>query len=272
VHGVVGAAFPSEGQAAPVPVQLSTTSHSPAAPRQTTVEDSKPSVGHTVLAPVQVSSTSQKSAAPRQRVPELPAGCWQVSLLPLHWSRLQGLLSEEHGVPEGSFASTGQVGAVPVQFSAGSHSPFDDRHSVLVGSSASAGHTVLAPVQVSVVSQMPVPARHVAPALPAGCWQVSLVPLHWSRLQGLPSELQAVPFDFLASPGQAAPAPVQVSVRSHSPPFPRQTTDEGSKASGGHTVLEPVQLSVTSHTPAEARQVAPPLPGGCWQASFTPSH
>jgi hypothetical protein len=47
---------------------------------------------------------------------------------------------------------------------------------------------------------------------------------------------------------------------------------EGWKASAGQTVLEPVQVSATSQKSAAARQVAPPFPAGCWQASFVPSH
>src|SRR6185503_7366562 len=126
--------------------------------------------------------------------------------------------------------------------------------------------------QVSSTSQMPVDARQTAPALPAGCWQVSAVPLHSSRLHGLPSLEQVVPPGFLASAGQVALEPVQFSTRSHSPASARQTVLDGSKALGGHTVLAPVQASSTSQTPAAARQVAPALPAGCWQASLEPSH
>jgi len=69
----------------------------------------------------------------------------------------------------------------------------------------------LDPEQVSAGSHSPVEARHVAPALPAGCWQALLVPSHWSSVQGFVSAVQAVPEAFLASEGQLGPVPVQVS-------------------------------------------------------------
>src|SRR5438046_10168510 len=40
----------------------------------------------------------------------------------------------------------------------------------------------------------------------------------------------------------------------------------------GQVLLVPVQFSSTSQTPAAARQTAPALPAGCWQASLEPSH
>jgi hypothetical protein len=73
---------------------------------------------------------------------------------------LQTLPSEQLD-PTGAFASTGQVADEPEQTSAGSHKPVDP--------------------------------RHVAPALPAGCWQTRLVPSQRSSVQGLPSSAQAVP-------------------------------------------------------------------------------
>src|SRR5213078_2387852 len=51
-----------------------------------------------------------------------------------------------------AFASTGQLAADPVQFSAGSHSPAENRHVVVAGSKASFGQTVLVPVQLSATS------------------------------------------------------------------------------------------------------------------------
>src|SRR5438094_10475674 len=56
---------------------------------------------------------------------------------------------------------------------------------------AAVEQVALAPVQFSARSHRPAAARQAAPALPAGCWQVALVPLHWSRVQGLPSSVQA---------------------------------------------------------------------------------
>src|SRR5437773_1054737 len=99
-------------------------------------------------APGQVSSTSHSFAAARQTAPGLPAGCWHELLVPLHWSTVQGLLSVVQGVPSGFLTSD--------------------------------GHEVLVPVQVSTASHSPAAARQGAPALPAVCWQVALVPLHTS--------------------------------------------------------------------------------------------
>src|SRR5207245_4565797 len=86
----------------------------------------------------------------------------------------------------------------------------------------------------------PAAARHSAPAFPAGCVQVLVLPSHWSSVHGLVSAVHAVPAGCLASVGQV--------------------------------VLVPVQLSATSHSPAAARHTAPALPAGCWQAALAPSH
>src|SRR5207244_407201 len=165
--------------------------------------------------------------------------CWQVSLEPSHSSRLHGLPSLVHAVPAAFLAS--------------------------------AGHTVLEPVHVSLRSHSPAAPRHTAPALPAGCWQVSLEPSHSSRLHGLPSSVQVVPAGLLSSAGQLADVPVQFSAGSHSPAEARHTTKLGRKSSGGQTVLVPVQFSSISQGPAEGRHTAPAFPAGCWQASFVPS-
>src|SRR5439155_1694191 len=80
----------------------------------------------------------------------------------------------------------------------------------------------------------PEPARHSAPAFPAGCWQATLVPSHWSSVQGLPSEVHAVPLVFFASAGHALPAvPGQFSATSHSPPAVRHTKLLGWTTSAG---------------------------------------
>src|SRR5207244_5575634 len=138
-------------------------------------------------------------------------------LLPSHSSRLHGLLSAVHAVPAALLASAGQLGPVPGQFSAGSHSPAEARQTVLEGLKASAGQTVLDPVQLSSTSQAPAAARHTVPAFPAGCWQSLLLPLHSSRLHGLPSSVHAVAAARLASAGQLGPVPGQFSGGSHSP-------------------------------------------------------
>jgi hypothetical protein len=59
----------SAGQLAEVPVQVSATSHSPAAARQTVVDGARASDGQVSVVPSQVSATSQLPAAARQTVP-----------------------------------------------------------------------------------------------------------------------------------------------------------------------------------------------------------
>jgi len=231
VHAVPAGLFASAGQFGPVPVQFSAGSQSPAEARHVVKAERKPSAGQVVLDPVQVSSASHAPAAARHTAPAFPAGCWQLLLLPSHWSRLHGFPSLVQAVPAGCLAS--------------------------------AGHVVLEPVHVSAWSHSPATGRHTAPALPAGCWQALFVPSHSSVLHGLPSSVQAVPAALFASAGQLAADPVQLSAGSHSPADGRQTVLAGSKVSAGHTVLVPVQLSATSHGPATARQVAPALPAGC---------
>src|SRR5207237_4471895 len=72
----------------------------------------------------------------------------------------------------------------------------------------------------------PSPAPHPSPTrrspdlppFPAGCWHITWVPSHWSSVQGLPSEVHAVPLVFFSSAGHAPPAvPGQFSARSDSP-------------------------------------------------------
>src|SRR5439155_1151805 len=260
-----------------------------------------PSAGQVVPEPVQVSTSSQGPAAARHTAPALPPGCWQLSLLPSHSSRLQGFPSLVQAVPAGCFASAGQTVLDPVQVSARSHSPAVGRHvapafpagcwhaslepsqaSVLHGlpSSvqlvpaalfASTGQLAADPVQFSAGSHSPADGRQTAPPLPAGCWQASLEPSHVSVVHGLPSSVHAVPDGVFASAGHVGPLPGQFSAGSHSPADARQTVLAGSKASFGHVVLVPVQVSSTSHAPADPRQTEPALPAGCWQASFVTS-
>src|SRR5439155_15060658 len=54
------------------------------------------------------------------------------------------------------------------------------------------GQLVFEPLQVSATSQAPAEARHTVPALPAACWQISLLPSQRSVVHGLPSSVQAV--------------------------------------------------------------------------------
>ena len=86
--------------------------------------------------------------------------------------------SSVQGVPADFFASGGQFGPFPGQFSARSHSPAAARQTVAEDWKPSAGQAVLEPVQTSAASQAPAEARHTAPAFPAGCWQASFVPSH----------------------------------------------------------------------------------------------
>src|SRR5207247_2598938 len=106
--------------------------------------------------------------------------------------------------------------------------------------------------------------RHTAPALPAGCVQVALVPLQVSAVHGLPSSVHAAPLGCLVSAGHAALVPVQVSARSHSPAAARQTVLEGLKASVGQALLVPSQVSAWSQTPAAARHT---VPAGCFPSA-----
>jgi len=163
---------------------------------------------------------------------------------------------------------------------------------------------LVAPGQVSATSHSFTAARHSAPALPAGCVQVALVPLHTSLVQGSLSSVQAVPLGWKRSVGQVVLVPVQLSATSHSPAAARHTAPGfpagcvhvalvplhtsvvqglpssvqvvplALKKSVGQAVLEPSQVSATSHSPAAARHAAPAFPAGCVQAGApaVPSH
>src|SRR5439155_4154586 len=129
----------------------------------------------------------------------------------------------------------------------------------------SVGQVVLAPVQVSATSHSFTAARQTAPAFPAGCEHVALVPLQTSLVQGLLSGVQAVPLGWKRLVGQVALDPVQVSAKSHPPAAVRQTVLLDAKPSAGQLVLTPSQVSAMSHTPTTARQTVPAWPAGCWQ-------
>src|SRR5207253_1406854 len=152
------------------PPQPSAMSHSPAAGRQMAPIGRKESGGHVELAPVQTSSGSHASPEPvRQTVPVLPGACWQALFVPSQTSVVHTLPSSVHAVPEGVFASAGQLGPLPGHISAGSHSPAEARQTTTLGSNMSAGHVLLVPVQVSSTSPGAAAARQVVPALPSGC-------------------------------------------------------------------------------------------------------
>jgi hypothetical protein len=67
-----------------LPGQNSATSQDPATERHSVETGRNASVGHVLEVPVQVSIASQMFAELRQVAPELPAGCWHVTLLPSH--------------------------------------------------------------------------------------------------------------------------------------------------------------------------------------------
>src|SRR5207249_3978938 len=252
VHGVPAGTFPSAGHAGPVPVQVSAASHSPAEARHTVKLDRKASGGQALLVPSHVSSTSHGPAIGRQTAPAFPAGCWQASSVPSQVSVVHALPSSVHGVPPGDLSSGGQLGPVPVQFSAGSHSPAEGRQTTVEGWKASAGQVVLVPSQVSSWSHGPAAARHTAPASAAGRWRASCVPSQVSVVHALPSSVQAEPAALLASGGHACPgSPPQPSATSHSPAAGRQMTPMGRKTSAGQVESSPSQTSSGSHTSLE---------------------
>jgi hypothetical protein len=95
-----------------------------------------------------------------------------------HLSVCVQALPSLHVVPSGDLPSAGQLAELPVQLSATSQAPVDARQTVEDGAKWSAGQVALDPVQVSATSQTPAAARQTAPALPTGCWQVTVVPSH----------------------------------------------------------------------------------------------
>src|SRR5262245_4487078 len=126
------------------------------------------------------------------------------------------------------------------------------------------------PVQVSATSHAPVSGRQIAPALPTGCWQAVLTPLHWSRVQALPSDGQAVPFGLTPSAGQFGELPGQFSCASQLSTAPRHMVDGFAKPSGGQ-LLPPLHDSATSQTPFCGRHTAMLL-ASLGQSLLTPSH
>jgi hypothetical protein len=241
VHAVAELFTVSVGQDVVVPVHVSWLSHSFAADRHTvpplpagcwheaaapshwstvhtllSVEHGVPlgclaSVGQLVELPVHASAGSHSPAEARHWAPELPAGCWHATLVPSQVSAVHTLLSSEHGVELAFLPSLGQLAALPGQNSGTSHSPAEARHWDELPRNPSTGQEVDDPLHNSCTSQPPAVARHTAFALPAGCWQVLAVPLHWSTVQGLLSVEQAVPLATFASPGQVATLPGQNS-------------------------------------------------------------
>src|SRR5882724_10737016 len=246
----------SVGQAVLVPVQVSATSHSAAAARQTVPAALMTSAGQLAPVPVQFSAASHTSTAARQTVLEdRKVSLGQVALVPVQFSATSHTPAEaRQTVLEDRKVSLGQVALVPVQFSATSHTPAEARQTVLEDRKVSLGQVALVPVQFSATSQTPADARHTAPAFPAGCVHVALVPLHTSMVHTLPSSAQVVPLALKTSVGQAVLAPVQVSAKSHSAAAARQTVPAALRTSAGQLALVPVQFSAVSHTSTAARQ------------------
>src|SRR5437660_1152778 len=212
------------------PGQVSATSHSPAAGRHT-VPPLPGGCWQLVLVPSQVSAV-QGSPSSGHAAPALPTGCVHVALVPLHTSAVQGLLSSVQAVPFAFLTSVGQV--------------------------------VLAAVQVSARSHSAAAARQTAPALPAGCWQSTLVPLHWSRVQALPSSVQAVPLALRGpSAGHVALEPVQVSGRSQSPAAARQVCELLKKVQLflQHEPAAPFNALPKSQSSPESTWPSPQVPG-----------
>src|SRR5437016_4163213 len=139
-----------------------------------------------IVAPGQVSATSHSFAAARHAAPAFPGGCWQTVFVPSQVSVVQGSPSSGQAAPALP-AGCVHVALVPLHTSA-VHGLPSSLHTVPFGWNMSAGQVALVPVQVSATSHPPLTAaRQTAPALPTGCWQSTLVPSHWSRVQGLPS-------------------------------------------------------------------------------------
>jgi hypothetical protein len=146
VHTELTAFVTSALHASFVPSHLSSTSHSPAAARQTKL-DGRLASTQVVDDPVQVSATSHALPfAARQTAPALPAACPHDAQEPLHAAVVHAFPSSVQPTPIAFFASVGQPSFVPLQLSARSHSPAAERQMVVEGCFASV-HVVEEPVQ-----------------------------------------------------------------------------------------------------------------------------
>ena len=133
MQSVAEEAKPSAGQVPDVPVQVSATSHCPADPRHTVLDDLNTST-HVLAVPEQWSAVSLSHA---------PA--WDVPV---------------HSVAEEAKPFAGHVPEVPVHVSATSHCPADPRHVKLDAWNTST-HAPLVPVQWSAASLSHAPACDV---------------------------------------------------------------------------------------------------------------
>src|SRR5207245_8174691 len=144
------------------PLQVSATSHRPAAARQTVPPATRPSAGQLLLTPLQLSATSQIPAEARQTA-VLFASVGQLALDPVQVSATsQTPAAARHVVPAATKPSAGQLLPTPSQLSGTSQIPADGRQTAVLF--ASAGHVGLDPVQVSWTSHTPAEARQTVPA------------------------------------------------------------------------------------------------------------
>src|SRR5688572_4136327 len=161
-----------------------------------TLSHSSPASSHESF--VQTFSSSQSRVLPTQ------APDWHSSLVVQNWPSSQG-------VSFGAVMSAGQLPAAPVQASAWSHWPWDARHVVPDGEKASPPHAAVEPSQVSATSHEPSAARQtVRSDRKALTGQSSDSPSQTSEASQTPAAARQT-VSSLASAGQAAPSPVQVS-------------------------------------------------------------
>src|SRR5205823_245884 len=136
--------------------------------------------GGQVLVPSQVSATSHSFTAARQTAPALPAGCVQAGepTVPLHTSVVQPLPSSVQAVAAALTPSAGHALLVPVQVSARSHSLRAARHTVpaFPAGCMQAGAPAV-PLHTSVVQTLPSSVQAVPAGLPASTGHVALEPV-----------------------------------------------------------------------------------------------
>ena len=96
-------------------------------------------------------------------------------------------LAKRHGCELGANASTGQLAALPVQFSATSHTPAELRQTVELEANPSVGQLALLPGQLSTTSQGPALERQVPPEAKPSAGQFA-VPLQFSATSQAPAD------------------------------------------------------------------------------------
>src|SRR5438067_1513152 len=146
-----------------------------------------------LLVLVQLSATSHSPAAARHTAPAFPAGCWQVAPAPSHWSSVQGLASAVQAVPLALKTSGGHAVLAPSQVSATSHSPAAARHTV-PAFAAGCVHVALVPSHTSLVQGLPSSVQAVPAAWTASAGHVGLEPVQLSaRSHSFAAARQIVP-------------------------------------------------------------------------------